>query len=139
MPNYTRHNEILILDRRPGAVDANYFNQAHTALKRIGQQIRFKIPTLNHLDLIVQEDAWIVVDRVLNDIPVVAWTDFQIEGRDNLHQPISCEVRLYHFAARMILRTTLDAMEDILGHSLVEQDNDKTEKVLPFKKDEDEG
>lgn len=138
MPHYTRQNEVLILSSRRGNVDAHFFNQAQTALKRIGQQIRFKIPTLNHLDLIVQEDAWIVVDRVLNDIPIVAWADFQIEGRDNLHQPISCEVRLYHFAARMILKTTLDAMEDILGQSLAEQDSDKTEKVLPFKKDQDE-
>ncbi len=28
MPPYTRHNEVLILDRRSGNVDANYFNQA---------------------------------------------------------------------------------------------------------------
>ena len=138
MPSYTRHNEVLILDRRPGNVDAHYFNRAQTALKRIGQQIRFKIPTLNHLDLLVQQHDWIIVDRVLNDFPVVAWTDFQTEGRDSLHEPISCEVRLYHFAARMILKTTLDAMEDILGQSVAEQDNDKPEKVLPFKKDEDE-
>jgi hypothetical protein len=136
MPRYTRHDEVLILDRRPGNIDANYFNQAHTALKRIGHQIRFKIPTLNHLDLIVQEHDWIVVDRVLNDIPIVAWTDFQTEGRDNLHEPIACEVRLYHFAARMILKTTLDAMEDILGQSLAEQESNTPEKVLPFKKDE---
>lgn len=138
MPAYTRHNDILILDRRPGNIDAHYFNQAQTALKRIGKQIRFKIPTLNHLDLIVQEDAWIVVDRVLDDVPVVAWTDFQTEGRDSLHQPINCEIRLYHFAARMILKTTLDAMEEILGQSVVEQDIDKPEKVLPFKKDEND-
>ncbi len=138
MPLYTRHNEVLILDRRPGNIDANYFNRARTALKRVGQQIRFKIPTLNHLDLIVQEDSWIVVDRVLNDIPVVAWTGFQTEVRNSLHEPIACEVRLYHFAARMILKTTLDAMEEILAQSLAEKDSDKSEKVLPFKKDENE-
>lgn len=138
MAHYTRHNEVLILDRRPGNVDAHYFNQAQTALKRIGQQMRFKIPTLNHLDLIVQDDAWIIVDRVLNDVPVVAWTDFHTDGRDSLHEPVACEIRLYHFAARMVLKTTLDAMEDILGQSLTEKYNDKPEKVLPFKKDENE-
>ena len=136
MPAYTRHNEVLILDKRPDNVDAHYFNVAQTALKRIGEQIRFKIPTLNHLDLILQEDAWIVVDRVLNDMPVVAWTDFQTEGRDNLHEAVPCEIRLYHFAARMVLNTTLDAMEDILGQSLAEQQNDEAAMVLPLKKDE---
>jgi len=138
MTRYTRHNEVLILGSRPGNVDAHHFNQVQTALKRVRQQFRFKIPTLNHLDLIVQEDAWIVVDRVLNDIPIVAWTDFQTEGRDSLHEPIECEIRLYHFAARMILKTTLDAMEDILGQLVAERDSKKPEKVLPFKKDEDE-
>lgn len=121
MPAYTRHNEVLILARWPGNIEARYFNAAQTALKRLSEPIRFKVPTLNHLDLIVQKDAWIVVDRVLNDMPVVAWTDFQTKGRDNLHEPIPCEIRIYHFAARMIFKTTLDAMEDILGKYLVEK------------------
>ena len=136
MPAYTRHNEVLILDRWPGDVDARYWNAAQTALKRLEEPIRFKVPTLNHLDLIVQKDAWIVVDRVLHDIPVVAWTDFQTEGRDSLHEPIPCEIRIYHFAARMILNTTLDAMEVILGQYLTERDNGKVTTVLPFKKDQ---
>jgi hypothetical protein len=125
----------MILNRRPGTVDADYFNQARTALKRMGNQIRFKIPKLNHLDLILQEDAWIVVDRVLNDVPIVAWTDFHTEGRDKLHEPVACEIRLYHFAALMILKKTLDAMEIILGQSLAECDKDAVGTVLPFDKD----
>jgi len=125
-----------MLNRRPGNVDANYFNQAQTALKRVGEQIRFKVPKLNHLDLIIQEDAWIVVDRVLNDMPIVAWTDFQTEGRDNLHEPVPCEIRLYHFAALMILKKTLDAMDVILEQSQAERDNDETVTILPFEKDE---
>ena len=135
MPPYTRHNEVPMLDCRPGNVDADYFNLAQTALKRIEEQIRFRIPKLNHLDLILQQDAWIVVDRVLNDMPVVAWTDFQTEGRDNQHEPVPCEIRLYHFAARMILNKTLDAMKVILGKSLAERDDDEAVTVLPFKKD----
>ena len=126
----------MILDRRPGIVDPNYFNRVQTALRRMQEQIRFRIPKLSHLDLIVQEDAWIVVDRVLNDMPIVAWTDFQTEGRDNLHEPISCEIRLYHFAARMILNRTLDAMAVILGQSLAAGETDEAASVLPFRKDE---
>ena len=79
----------------PGQVEAQYFNVAQTALKRVDDQWRFKIPGLNHLDLILQEDAWIVVDRVLNDMPVAAWTNFQIEGRDPqfIHIPSVNEVK----------------------------------------------
>ena len=132
MNSYTRHNEIIILAQRAGIVDATYFNQVQTALKRIGSQIRLSIPKLSHLDLILQTDAWIVVDRVLHDIPVVAWTNFQTRGRDNLHEPVDCEIRLYHFAAGMILKRTLDAMEVMLGQSLAEQNKDQSEAVLPF-------
>lgn len=136
MPAYTRHDEVLILGSWPSNVDAHYFNAALTAQKRLEVPIRFKIPTLNHLDLIVQENAWVVVDRVLNDMPIVAWTDFQTDGRDNLHEAIACEIRIYHFAARMILKTTLDAMEVILGQYVAERDNGKVITLLPFKKDQ---
>jgi hypothetical protein len=47
---YTRHNEVLVLDSKAGEVDGHYYNVAQIALKRIGEQIRFKIPALNHLD-----------------------------------------------------------------------------------------
>lgn len=134
MPVYTRHNEVLVLDSKPGEVDAHYFNVAQIALKRMGDQIRFRIPTLNHLDLIIQEDAWIVVDRVLHDMPVACWTEFQIEGRDNLHEPITCEVCIFHFAARTILKITLDAMEEFLRESFNESDNDEDAKLVPLKK-----
>jgi hypothetical protein len=136
LPPYTRHNEIQVLDKWHDKVDANYFNQVQTALKRIGTQIRFRIPKLNHLDLIVQEDAWIVVDRVLNDMPVVAWTDFEAEGRDNLHEPVDCEIRLFHFAARMVLNRTLNAMQTTLGEALAEMINQHTVSVLPVKNDD---
>ena len=135
MADYTRHNEVQMLDSYADSIDARYFNVAQTALKRSKEPIRFKIPTLNHLDLLVQQDAWIIVDRVLYDMPIVAWTDFEIDDRDSLHEPIPCQVRLYHFAARMVLNTTLKAMQDILGHLIKEQVKDDDKKVVTLKKD----
>ena len=132
MQVYTRHNEILILDSKPGQVEAHYFNVAQTALKRLGEQWRTRIPKLSHIDLILQEDAWIVVDRVLNDMPVAAWTNFQTEGRDNLNEPIACEVRIYHFAARTVLQTTLDAMEKLVRESLREKQSREDYNVIAF-------
>lgn len=132
MQVYTRHNEILVLDSKPGHVEAKYFNVAQTALKRISEQWRTRIPGLNHLDLIIQQDAWIVVDRVLNDMPVAAWTNFETDGRDNLDQPIACEIRIYHFAARAVLQTTLNAMEKLIRESLKDNKNNDTDNVLSF-------
>ncbi len=132
---YTRHNEVPLLHNREGKVEAVYYNEVQIALKRFGRQIRFPIPKLKHLDLILQKDAWIVVDRALNDFPILAWTDFQIEGRDSLQEAIQCEVRIFHFAASMILRRTLEAMDLMLGEQLSEIINDEKADVLPFRRD----
>ena len=133
-PLYIRHDEVPQLGARPGKVDALYFNHVQTALKHLGDQIRLKIPKLKHLDLILQKDAWIIVDTVLNDIPVVAWMNFETEHRDNLHEPIQCEIRFFHFAASMVLNRTLEAMELMLGEQLAELLPDDSTTVIPFKK-----
>ncbi|MDH3949043.1 MAG: hypothetical protein OEU74_08785 [Gammaproteobacteria bacterium] len=131
---YTRHDEVPQLASRKGKVKALYYNHVQTALKSLGPQIRLKIPKLKHLDLIIQKDAWIIVDTVLNDIPVVAWMNFETEQRDNLHEPIQCEIRFFHFAASMVLNRTLEAMELMLGEQLAELLSDDSTTVIPFKK-----
>lgn len=137
---YTRHDEVPELGSRAGKVDALYYNHVQTALKRLSDhhladnQIRLKIPRLKHLDLILQKDAWIIVDRVLNDYPIAAWTNFKTEHRHSLHEPILCEIRLFHYAASMILKRTLEAMEILLGDALKEQLAEKKSGVLPFRK-----
>ncbi len=134
---YTRHNEVPQLHQRQGKVDAHYYNHVQTALKRINAEIRLTIPKLKHLDLILQKDAWIVVDKVLNDVPIVAWTNFQADHRENLHEPVPCEIRFFHYAASMIMRRTLEAMDMMLGEELAyDQDGDavSSANVLPFRK-----
>ena len=137
MPAYTRHNEIQFLDSHQDIIEAKFFNVAVTALKRSKEPIRFRIPGLSHLDLLIQPDAWIIVDRVLNDMPIVAWSGFNTAGRDNLHNPVSCEVRLYHFGARVVLNKTLNAMQEILGRTLKEEATGNSDKqIVKMLKDE---
>ncbi|VAW59977.1 hypothetical protein MNBD_GAMMA08-558 [hydrothermal vent metagenome] len=132
---YTRHNEVQQLRSEATEVQAIYYNHVQTALKRLNNQIRFKIPTLKHLDLILQNDAWIVVDTVLNDMPIIAWSDFNIEHRETLHQPVKCVIRFYHFAADKIMDKTLEAMELVLGEKMADDLPDEVSHVLDFKRD----
>ena len=115
MPDYHRHNEVPVFEHRNGKIDANYYNHARSVLKRINDNIRLQLPRLRTLDLILQPDAWIVVDRALNDFPIIAWTNFAIEKRSNIHEPISCAIKLYHANAGIILTRVLEAMELMLG------------------------
>lgn len=119
---YTRHDEVPQLSSRAGKVEAHYYNHVQTALRRLDRQIRLKIPKLKHLDLILQKDAWIIVDKALNDYPIAAWTHFETKGRESLHEPIRCEIRYFHYAASMILNRTLKEMDQILGEELATED-----------------
>ena len=133
---YRRLEDIPVYEFREGNMDARYFNRVQVALKRLGETIRFPIPKLKHLDLILEPEAWIIVDRVLNDIPVAAWTEFKTDYRDSLHQPIPCRIQLYHANAELILQRTLEAMEDLLGEQLSQLNPDEKSsnhtEVLPF-------
>ena len=111
------------------------------ALNRLGEQIRFRIPGLKHLDLILQKDAWVVVDRVLNDYPIITWTDFDVKQRDSLHEAINCHIRYFHVAATAIKVKTLEAMELMLGEELADKiTNNEFEEatVIPFRGKEQE-
>ena len=131
---YNRQNEVPVLTDRPGQVEANHYNHVQTAIKRLGPELRFRIPKLKHLDLILQKNAWIVVDRALSDYPILCWTDFKTEHRENLHEPLVCEVRIFHFAATMILKKTMNAMEMLLGEELARRMPDDDFTVLKFNK-----
>ncbi len=115
-------------------MDALYYNHVQTALKKLGPQIRLRIPTLKHLELIIQRDAWIVVDLAISEFPILCWTDFETNHRDNLHEPIKCEVRYFHYGASMIYNKTIEGMELMLGELLGEDVSKDNSKVISFNK-----
>ena len=127
---YTRHDEVPVFEYRDGVIEAVHYNTVQTAFHRLGEEIRLAIPKLKTLDLILQRDAWIVVDRALNDIPIAAWTNFDVERRDALHTPVHCQLRLFHANGGIIIKRVLEAMEMLLGEQLSELD--ESHKVLPF-------
>lgn len=134
---YDRLDDIPVYARHPDKVSATHYNHVKLALKRLGNEIRLVIPRLKHLDLILQDNAWIIVDRVLNDIPIAAWTDFQTRNRDNLHEDVHCQLKLYHMNAELILDRTLEAMELLLGEELIEMLPDDLSDVIEFKRKDD--
>lgn len=130
---YTRHDEVPVFEFRDGMLDANYYNHVHIALNRCGESLRLELPGLKTLELILQRDAWIVVDRALNDIPVVAWSDFNTEHRSSLHTPVPCRIRLYHANAGILLKRVLEAMELILGERVDETCSDEMAGIIRFR------
>lgn len=111
---YTRHNDVPVYERYEGEIEAPIYNQVRLAQTRLQPALRLNLRGLKHLDLILQPDAWVVVDRVLNDVPVLAWTDFKTKSRSALHLPVKCQIRLYHAHARAIQRPVLEGLQALL-------------------------
>lgn len=127
---YTRHDEVPVFEYQGAQIAAVHYNTVQTAFKRLGEEIRLSIPKLRTLDLILQRDAWVVVDSALGDIPIAAWTNFDAGHREALHTPVPCQLRLYHANGAMIITRVLEAMELLLGERLTELE--ESHKVLSF-------
>lgn len=127
---YTRHDDIPVLSAWPDKVAAAHYNIVHRALSRLSPSIRLALPGLKTLDLILQKDAWIVVDRAFNDVPVLAWARFEADADRGLHEAVPCELRYFHGHAGMILKQVLGLIDELLTEKL--RDGDPSHEVIAF-------
>lgn len=130
----SRLDEIPTFEIRESLLRAQDFNLVRIALKRLGTPIRIELPRLRTLDFIFEKDVWVIVDRSLNDIPVIAWLDFSEAMRNNLHEPIACQQRSYHTHARIIIDKAFEAMHLILGEKLSALEKDDVHDVVAIKR-----
>ena len=117
----SRLNDIPTLKSLPSSVTAVRFNRVRLALNRLENPMRIELPGLRSMDFILENQVWAIVDRNHNDIPIVAWTDF--EPRTTLYQPISCTIRIYHLHADAIIDQALQKLDDILDARLKQGKN----------------
>ena len=129
----SRLDNIPVYDTRESKIRAQDYNLVKIALKRLGSPIRLEIPNLRTLDFILEQDLWVIVDRSLNDIPVIAWLNFKDQERESLHEDIECERRAYHTHAMIIVDKALEALQLILGEKLGEISDTESSSILKFK------
>lgn len=129
----SRLEDLPTFETRRTTVKAIHYNLVLVALKRLFSPLRFTLPKLRTLDLHLEKDAWIVVDKSLNDIPVMAWIDFDTTGRTSLHEDIPCDLKIYHSHAGILVEKVMEAMTLLIGEQLDLPDEGAA--VLPLKKD----
>lgn len=130
----SRLDDLPVFESRNSSVRAEDYNLVKIALKRLGAPLRIELPRLRTLDFIFDHDAWMIVDRRLNDIPVIAWLNFDEKNRAGLHEPVSCERRSYHTHALIIIDKALEALQLMLGERLAEITVETNNKVIKMKK-----
>ena len=117
----SRLNDIPTLKSLPGSIAAARFNRVRLALTRLENPMRIELPGLRSMDFILENQVWAIVDRNHNDIPIVAWTDF--EPRTTLYQPVPCTIRIYHLHADAIIDQALQKLDTILETRLKQYQN----------------
>jgi len=128
----SRIDHIPVYESRQVTLRSQDYNLVKIALKRISNPLRFEIPRLRTLDFILEDDLWVIVDRSLNDIPVLAWNDFNVHARSNLHEDIRCQKRIYHTHAHMIHDKAIEALQLVLGEKLNADQTDISDNVSQF-------
>ncbi len=111
----SRLDKVPSLRETPSLIPASRYNSVRLALIRLGRPLRVELKGLRHLDMLLDDEAWVCVDRSLNDFPVVAWTDFQNRRRTSLTDPIRCRLRIFHAHACIIIDTALEAADALVN------------------------
>jgi hypothetical protein len=108
----------------PKTIEAACYNQVRLALRRLGNPLRVELPEHRGLEIILEDDNWLCVDSARNDQPIMAWLCFDTRRHNNaLHEPVPCQLRLYHMHAGLIMGSALDALEQSLVAKLAAQPN----------------
>ena len=132
----SRLEGIPVYQQQPASLEAADFNRVQLALKRLGSSIHIPLAGLRSLELILDKEAWIVVDAALNHVPVLAWTDFKVDDRKDLHRPVPCVLKMYHAHAQVILDQVMARMQTALQERMDKlKENDVGEKVINLSRD----
>ncbi|GAB6040342.1 hypothetical protein [Endothiovibrio diazotrophicus] len=115
---YRRLLEVPVLDRFPSRIPAALWNAWRRYRGRLHGLIRIELEGLAPLALLIDEDAWAVVDTSLYDLPVVAWVDFRDDAERALHEPVPCTVQHYHQGAAKIRNLALEQLQQELERRL---------------------
>ncbi|PSJ16614.1 hypothetical protein [Nitrosomonas supralitoralis] len=98
----------------PKQIDAVCYNRGRLALLRLEHPLRVTLQQHRGLEVILDTTEWLCVDSNDEDRPVLAWREFKTHGRNNLHQPVACELWLYHSCAGLIMGSALDDLSTAL-------------------------
>lgn len=61
--------------------------------------------------MILENNEWVCADERQNDMPILAWVEFNDHGRTALHLPVKCKLNYYHYAASKIRLHSLELMQ----------------------------
>ncbi len=102
----------------PKCIDASCYNAIRLALRRIANPLRVDLARHRGLSVILDNQVWFCVDGLHEDMPVLAWRDFEVRERNSLQEAVNCRLYLYHTHAGLIMGSALEALESAIREAL---------------------
>jgi len=99
-------------------IPAEDYNRIRLAFHRIGNPLHIELHGMRCLDIILNNQYWLVMDRCMDDQWIMAWTDFQPTNRSAIHTPVNCMLRLYHMHAGLIMGDVIETLGSTLDQKL---------------------
>jgi hypothetical protein len=107
-------DEPLPLRVMPKQIPAACYNRVRLALIRLGKPLRIALTRHRGLEILLDDEAWWCVDSFADDQLIMVWRAFATGGRDNLTEPVACELCLYHHCAGLVMGSALSDMEEAI-------------------------
>jgi len=114
----TRIHDMQAFETLVIKVDAEVYNLWRRVRLHANLPARIKLPALKSMMLLLEEDHWVMVDSSHDDLPMIAWLDFQDAGRSSLHTPVVCTVKYYHFMASQFYEKVLAEIKTAFENGL---------------------
>ena len=116
-----RVRDLTPLRSFPKSVEARYYNRIRVALKRLGNPLEVELDgDLRQTGMSLNDSEWLCVDRARDNLPLLAWSDFDVKQRDALHVPVQCTLHLYHAHAGLLIGRILPILDRILQQRLAD-------------------
>ncbi len=111
-------DDMPVYARRADEIEAALYNLWRRARARFGAPLRLAMPAFKGVALVLEERAWVCINLYQNELPILAWVDFEDEGRAALHTPVACHLNYYHYAASKLRGPALELMQHALADRL---------------------
>ncbi len=107
----SRIADVPYCAQRDDVIEAKLYNLWRRAKRRFTMPLRLPLLDYPGFVMILEAHDWVCADERQNDIPILAWVEFEDEGRDALHLPVKCKLNYYHFAASKVRAHSLELVQ----------------------------
>jgi len=112
------------------SIEAPLYNIARLATIKFETPLRLQLPGHKTIDVILNRNTWVCIDRAMYDLPALAWTHLNHENRQALHTPVESELHYYHIHVNISADNVLESLQAALQLLLANSEPNQPGEVI---------